>query len=106
MIAAQAKIIAAGEANAKIERARGEAEIVRADYFSEEVRRLLVAQFGEKTVLGGGLAVKTSLDSRMQDAATSALRRGLIAYDRHNRGWRGPVTRRRRSGSCGRLYRT
>jgi penicillin-binding protein 1A len=73
-------------------RARDEAEVVTADYFTEEVRRQLVAQFGNDTVLGGGLAVKTSLDPHMQDIATRALRAGLIAYDRRNRGWRGPVT--------------
>lgn len=74
-------------------RRRDEAETVLADYFSEEVRRQLVKQFGEETVLGGGLAVKTSLNPRMQSLATKALRDGLIAYDRRERGWRGPVAR-------------
>lgn len=72
-------------------RRRDEAETVIADYFSEEVRRQLVKQFGEETVLGGGLAVKTSVNPRMQALATKALREGLIAYDRRERGWRGPV---------------
>ncbi len=72
-------------------RARGEAETVSADYFSEEVRRQLLADFGEKPVLEGGLAVKTSLDPAMQALATAALRDGLVDYDRRARGWRGPV---------------
>jgi penicillin-binding protein 1A len=72
-------------------RARDEAETVSADYFSEDVRRQLIGQFGEDTVLEGGLAVKTSLDSRLQDIATRSLRNGLIAFDRRERGWRGPV---------------
>ncbi|MER2519919.1 MAG: penicillin-binding protein 1A [Bdellovibrionales bacterium] len=72
-------------------RHRDEAETVIADYFSEEVRRQLIKQFGEETVLGGGLAVKTSLNPRLQALATKALRDGLIAYDRRERGWRGPV---------------
>jgi len=73
-------------------RSRDEAEIVfGGDYFSEEVRRQLVSQFGEKQVLEAGLAVKTSLDPHLQHVATDALKDGLIDYDRRNRGWRGPV---------------
>lgn len=64
---------------------------VSADYFSEEVRRELIAKFGEDEVMGGGLAVKTSLNPYLQAAATKALRDGLIAYDRREQGWRGPV---------------
>src|SRR5579863_9957251 len=73
-------------------RARDEAETVTADYFAEEVRRQLIEQFGEDEVLGGGLAVKTSLDSRLQSIANKSLRDGLIEFDRRERGWRGPVT--------------
>jgi len=75
-------------------RARDETEIATGgDYFTEEVRRQLFAQFGEKVVLEGGLAVKTSLDPRLQRLATKALRDGLTEYDRRNRGWRGAVAR-------------
>lgn len=70
---------------------RDENQSVTADYFSEEVRRQLVDQFGEDEVLEGGLAVKTSLDPHLQDIATRALRDGLINFDRRERGWRGPV---------------
>ncbi|MDD5586162.1 MAG: penicillin-binding protein 1A [Alphaproteobacteria bacterium] len=73
-------------------RSRDEAETVSADYFTEEVRRQLASQFGEEKVLEGGLAVKTSLDPRLQEIAAQALREGLIDYDRRQRGWRGPVT--------------
>jgi penicillin-binding protein 1A len=72
-------------------RMRDEEESVTADYFAEEVRRQLVDRFGEESVLEGGLAVKTSLDPKLQNAATKALRDGLLAYDRKARGWRGPV---------------
>ncbi len=72
-------------------RSRDEAGTVTAEYFSEEVRRQLVAQFGEKAVLEGGLAVKTSLDPRLQAIATAALREGLVDFDRRQRGWRGAV---------------
>ncbi|MDD3029144.1 MAG: penicillin-binding protein 1A [Alphaproteobacteria bacterium] len=74
-----------------VTRSRAEHESVTANYFSEEVRRQLVDWFGEDTVTQGGLAVKTSLDPRLQEAATQALREGLIAFDRRERGWRGAV---------------
>jgi penicillin-binding protein 1A len=74
-------------------RARGEAETTAsADYYSEEVRRQLIERFGEDQVLKGGLSVKTSLDPKLQDIATRALRDGLVNFDRRERGWRGPVT--------------
>ncbi len=63
-----------------------------ADWFAEEVRRQLIAQFGQDTTTEGGLAVRTSLDPVLQVAANKALRDGLIAYDHRLGGWRGPVT--------------
>jgi len=70
---------------------RDDAETVNGAYFAEEVRRELVARFGEKLVYEGGLTVRTSLDPRLQVASDKALRDGLIAYDRSNGGWRGAV---------------
>ena len=62
------------------------------DYFVEEVRRELVDRFGTKGVYGGGLSVRTTLDTRLQAIASRALRSGLAAYDRRQ-GWRGPLGR-------------
>src|SRR5579871_4232243 len=45
---------------------RREAEQVKAPYFAEEVRRELVARYGEKVLYGAGLSVRTSLDPRLQ----------------------------------------
>ena len=70
---------------------RADTDLIKGAYFAEEVRRELVAKFGEKAVYEGGLTVRTSLDPRLQTAADKALRDGLIAYDRSNGGWRGPV---------------
>lgn len=70
---------------------RDAGETVAADYFAEEVRRQAVEKFGEDDVLEGGLAIKTSLDPRLQALASKALRNGLISFDRRERGWRGPV---------------
>ncbi len=64
--------------------------IVDAPYFTEEVRRQLIGQYGEESLYGGGLAVRTSINPRMQEIAVRVLREGLVAYDRRH-GWRGPV---------------
>ena len=69
---------------------RQDTEFVQAEYFTEEVRRELVARFGEDQLYEGGLSVRTTLDPRMQAAARTTLRRGLEAYDRRH-GYRGPV---------------
>lgn len=66
------------------------------DYFVEDVRRELIARFGEtaedgpNSVYAGGLWVRTTIDPAMQRAAEQALRDGLVKYDRV-RGWRGPA---------------
>lgn len=65
-------------------------DVARADYFVEEVRRELIDQYGERGLYGGGLSVRTTLNSRLQRIADSALRYGLSAYDRRH-GWRGPL---------------
>ena len=65
-------------------------------YFTEEVRRTLIDQFGEAaedgpySIYAGGLWVRTSLDPKLQEYAQSALRDGLLRFDR-GRGWTGPV---------------
>lgn len=65
-------------------------------YFVEEVRRDLIARFGENdkdgpySLYSGGLWVRTSLDPRLQGLAEQALRDGLVRYDR-GKGWSGPV---------------
>jgi len=58
------------------------------DYYVEEVRRLLYKQYGGKALYDGGLQVRASLDTRLQNYAVSALRSGLVRYDRRH-GWRG-----------------
>ncbi|MBX6747586.1 MAG: transglycosylase domain-containing protein, partial [Acetobacteraceae bacterium] len=62
-------------------------------YFTEEVRRELIARFGQEQVVSGGLVVRTSLDPALQAATEAALRHGLTNYDRRRGGWRGPVAR-------------
>ena len=70
----------------------------RDDYFIEDVRRTLIAKFGEaqedgvNSVYGGGLWIRTSLDPVMQAAAEQAMRDGMTRYEA-GRPWRGPVAR-------------
>jgi penicillin-binding protein 1A len=73
-----------------VTRRREETELVSAPYFAEEVRRELLARYGEKGLYQAGLSVRTSLDPALQAIADRSLRAGLIAYDRRH-GWRGPV---------------
>jgi penicillin-binding protein 1A len=63
-----------------------------AEYFVEEVRRELFNLYGEEQLYSGGLSVRTSLNTRAQLAARSALRAGLVEYDRRY-GYRGPIAR-------------
>jgi penicillin-binding protein 1A len=58
------------------------------DYYVEEVRRSLYKQYGGKRLYDSGLQVRASLDTRLQNYAVSALRTGLVRYDRRH-GWRG-----------------
>ncbi|HEY4174581.1 MAG TPA: transglycosylase domain-containing protein, partial [Rhodopila sp.] len=62
-----------------------------ADWFTEEVRRELIAKFGQETTTQGGLVVRTSLNPTLQAAAERSVRDGLMAYDRKLGGWRGAV---------------
>jgi penicillin-binding protein 1A len=60
-------------------------------YFAEEVRREVIARFGEKAVYEGGLSIRTSFVPVYQQEAETAFRNGLVEYDRRH-GWRGPVS--------------
>jgi penicillin-binding protein 1A len=62
-----------------------------ANYFVEEVRRQLYAKYGVQALYDGGLQVRSSLDTRLQNYAVNALRMGLVRYDRRH-GWRGAVS--------------
>ena len=48
------------------------------DYYVEEVRRQLYAKYGANALYDGGLQVRASLDTRLQNYAVSALRMGLV----------------------------
>jgi len=62
------------------------------DYFSEDIRREVAAEYGENALYKGGLSVRSTMDPTLQAIAERTLRHGLIAYDRRH-GWRGPISR-------------
>jgi penicillin-binding protein 1A len=72
----------------------GEIEPFRAqlpprDYFTDEIRRQLSADFGEAEFFGGGLAIRATVDPDLQSVAARALQTGLESYDREQGVWRG-----------------
>ncbi|CAN7715444.1 penicillin-binding protein 1A [Rhizobium sp. LjRoot98] len=64
--------------------------VEKAEYFTEEVRRFLLAKYGEVELYRAGFSVRTSLNPALQRAAMSALQRGLVEYDQA-KGYRGPL---------------
>ncbi len=68
------------------------AHISTAEFFAEDVRRTLLARYGEDKLYGGGLSVRTTLDPKLQQIARQALIDGLVRFDRQQ-GWRGPVSK-------------
>lgn len=63
------------------------AHTLEAPYIGEMVRAAMVEAYGDAAYTNG-LRVYTTVDSRLQDAANSALEQGLVSYDlRH--GYRG-----------------
>lgn len=61
------------------------------EYFAEEVRKQIAERYGSEALYDGGLAVRTTIDPRLQKAAGDALRKWLLEYDRRH-GWRGAVS--------------
>ncbi len=59
------------------------------DYFTDEIRRQLSREFGEDEFFGGGLAIRATIDPRLQNVAARALQKALESYDRGRGVWRG-----------------
>jgi penicillin-binding protein 1A len=55
------------------------------------VRNDMQAKYGD-SIYTAGYRVYTTIDSRLENAATIALRTGLLEYDRHH-GWRGATAK-------------
>ncbi|VAV95485.1 Multimodular transpeptidase-transglycosylase [hydrothermal vent metagenome] len=74
-----------------IERLTGE-RFEAAAYFVEAIRREVFARYGEDQLYDGGLSIRTTLDTKLQQIARTALRDSLEEYDRRH-GWRGALQR-------------
>lgn len=59
-------------------------------YYVEEVRKTLVARYGDAAVLQGGLRVDIAMNPKLQAAAEQAVREGLEQLDRRQ-GYKGPL---------------
>ncbi len=59
-------------------------------YYAEEIRRTLVARYGDEAVLTGGLRVDIAMVPKLQAVADEAVRKGLEAVDRRQ-GYRGAL---------------
>ena len=56
-----------------------------APYFIEEVRRMLVKEYGDDVIFNGGLKVYTTLDPKVQELANAAVAANLEGVSRRNR---------------------
>lgn len=78
-------------------------ENVASAYYVEELRKEILAlgeqrkleginsrEDASKALLGGGLSIRSTLDSNLQLIAQTALQAGLESYDRRH-GWHGPL---------------
>ncbi|MCF8467860.1 MAG: transglycosylase domain-containing protein, partial [Sneathiella sp.] len=74
-----------------IARKGGDAQVISAEWFVEQVRRELYDLYGEKALYDGGLSVRTTMQTSMQQLGEKTLRGGLREYDRRH-GWRGPLS--------------
>ncbi|MGQ0504133.1 MAG: penicillin-binding protein 1A [Myxococcaceae bacterium] len=59
-------------------------------YYAEEVRRMLVARYGEKALYEDGMRVEIAMDTKLQQLADDAVRDGLESVDRRM-GFNGPL---------------
>ena len=64
-------------------------EIPDDDYFTSEVRRQIVQDYGREALETEGLSIRATVDPEMQTAAERALQAALESYDREAGIWRG-----------------
>src|SRR5439155_16026941 len=61
-------------------------------YYAEDIRKILVARYGDHAVLEGGMKVDIAMNPKLQAAAEDAVREGLELVDRRQ-GYRGALFR-------------
>ena len=62
-----------------------------APYFVEDIRKMLEEKYGAKALYEAGLQVNTTLDVALQQAASTAVDRGLRRIDKRRSGYRKPA---------------
>lgn len=60
------------------------------NYYVEDIRKLIVDEYGFDKVYKQGFTINTPLNLSLQDNATKSLREGLVEFDK-KKGWRGPL---------------
>jgi penicillin-binding protein 1A len=65
-----------------------------ANYYTEEIRRIIKNTYGHDRLYAEGFSIKSALDVNYQLYALSALRSGIESYDRRH-GWRGAISNTR-----------
>ncbi len=63
--------------------------LLKAPWFTEQVRQQIVAKYGEDAVLNQGLVVETSCDLKLQQEAQRVVTEHVTALDTARGGWRG-----------------
>ena len=61
-----------------------------ANYYTEEIRRVIKNNYGFDKLYAEGLSIKSALDPEYQVQALNALRLGIESYDKRH-GWRGAI---------------
>ena len=69
-----------------------------ANYYSEEVRKILLKKYGFDKIYKQGFNIKTPLNPDFQIHAIAALRKGLETYDRR-KGWRGVLANKKNNNN-------
>ncbi|RPG95295.1 MAG: PBP1A family penicillin-binding protein [Candidatus Pelagibacter sp. TMED263] len=64
--------------------------IYSSDYYLEEIRKQIINIYDEDFLYGGGLSVRSSLNTSVQKIADISLKSGLLDYDKRN-GYRGVI---------------
>ena len=60
------------------------------NYYVEDIRKLIVEEYGFDKVYKQGFTINTPLNLYLQEEATKSLRNGLVEFDK-KKGWRGAL---------------
>jgi penicillin-binding protein 1A len=69
---------------------KSDSEIVKANFFSDAVKKELTGLYGSDNVFESGIVVRTTLDPELQEYASEALQNGIERYDMKH-GYRGAL---------------